>query len=173
MNSPNPDWDDDLGPEPLDAGQDARNEVRQADASDLNSIAVIDIKSQQFPLSKEELKELLENKAVHATMLLNSYLPAGFALYSIADEGRVLDICRLSVTPRALADGGLDKLVDIVSTKIGDVPRPVLRLLVSENEIGSDLFKALQRLGFKGVGVAPDRFHEYGADFAGIKLERV
>jgi len=149
-----------------------RNEARQVEPRDIASLCKIEIKSQEFPMGKEELTDLMDLDAVHGLMLLNRYMPAGFAFYTVAERGSLLDICRLSIMPHALEDAGLTKLVEMLTIQIGNTQPPRLRILIPETEIESPLFEALLNHGFNGVGVAPDRFLQYGTHYAGIKLER-
>lgn len=147
-------------------------EVRQLEPHDLTSLIGIEVKSQSFPYSKEYLKELTTEDSVHGILLLYGYMPAGFCLFRIKESGALIDICRLSLMPHVLNKGGLRKIVEQLTVKIGDLPSPRLQIVISETELESEFFDALRTEGFVGIGLVREAYYQYGAVYDGIKLGR-
>lgn len=149
--------------------------LRMTTPADLPALISTDVKSQEFPWSKEQVAELMELTEIKGVIVSNvdperQVDKVGFALFSIQDEGALVDISRFSVLPTCVDDGVPEKIVTNLTE--GPGPSPRLRYIISENEIETPFFDKLIELGFRGVGVAPDRFREYGLPCDGIKLER-
>lgn len=141
---------------------------------DVLNLHNLDIKGREFPLEKDEIRELVSEENIHGIIVLRDYVVAGYALYTVGDEGgdQVVDIVRLSVNlfmytrePKIL-----EKVFESIAA--GPKKHPTFRVTLSENEIGTDLFDGLLDIGFKGVSVDRYSFHEFGRMADGIVLER-
>lgn len=153
-------------------------EIRQTRDSDLAILHAIEIKCHENPMDKDELAKLMKIEEVHGILGILRLQNAGFALFNIQDHGSTVFINRLSVSSSFVDAGVPEKIIGSLRATIANGPPADLRLVVSENDIGTPLFTKLTTdLGFKGTGTIKEAFYEYsreyGTDrwFDGIKLE--
>jgi hypothetical protein len=147
--------------------------LRLITPTDLPAILSVDIKSQEFPLDKEQIGKLLSTDKLSGVIVSNEdptrpVDKVGFALFSTHDEGKIVDVARFSVLPSCIDDGVVEKIVENLRRTVGNPPS--IRYIISEYEIGSPFFNKLVSIGFLGIGLAPNKFREYGLDVDGIKL---
>lgn len=152
-------------------------EIRQVKPMDISLLESIDLKCQETPMVREGLQEIMKEEEVHGILATRKYQPCGFALFNIQDNGRVVFINRFSVAQLFLERGVPEKMIESLRMTLVSGPKATLRMVVSENDIGSPMFDKLLTLGFRATGLIKGNFLEYsrvwGTDKLcdGIKLE--
>jgi len=164
---------------PTEPSEQNLTEIRQTRDSDLAILHAIEIKCHENPMDKDELNKLMKTEQVHGILGILRLQNAGFALFNIQDHGSTVFINRFSVSQTFVDAGVVEKIISSLRATISGGPPADLRMVVSENDIGTPMFNKLLDQGFVGTGTIREAFFEYSREFGtnrwfdGIKLELV
>lgn len=146
---------------PLPDDHPDNTEIRQVKIPDLAILETIDVKCQATPLTRESFTDMLKAEDTHGILGVYRYKNVGFAMFTIEDNGKVVNILRLSVAYLFQGLGVYEKMVEVLRTTLPNGPHPKLTMLVSEHDIDTNHFRSLLSVGFRGVGIERQAFHEY------------
>jgi GNAT superfamily N-acetyltransferase len=152
--------------------------VEKAYIKDIGHLVALEVKSQEYPISQESVKNYIEDADKRAYVAFISNRKVGMALTLSNDAERTTTIVRVSVHPDFRCMGVGKALMHEVEKEAWKASHHVLRLHVPsykvEDRLDPDcIVEWLEKNYFKASGCITDSYFRYGKWWDGYIFERL
>ena len=146
-------------------------DVTQSDKNYSSQIESVEIRSRDFPLDEELIKEAINDEKLYSIMAKVNHKVSGWAVFHA--EGNDIFVDRLSVVDGPDLPEVIHALFGTITWNPAPLGRsPVVTLVWPEHSVDRPLFKHLLSTGWKTSGLVKDRYDGYGQLWDGILIRK-